>query len=200
MNVVQACIGMGNTKVGNIPTFSLPSRLTCPGASAWCIEHCYARRFERLRTFCRLGYSRNLVLTWDTERFIGAMLKAIPEDLPCFRIHVCGDLYSAEYARTWESICLQRPSVRFWAYTRAWVVPELRPALEELRQLSNVQVLASTDYTMPLPPEDWRVAFIEDDERASGIECREQNGLSDSCLNCRYCFAANAGHVVFRVH
>ena len=51
--VVKACLGRGNSKVGNIPTFSLPSRLTCPGASAWCIEHCYARRFERLRPFCR---------------------------------------------------------------------------------------------------------------------------------------------------
>ena len=200
MNVVQVCVGKGNSKVGRIPTFSLPSRFTCPGASPWCIQHCYARRFERLRSFCRLGYSRNLVLTWDVERFVSTMLMKIPPDLPCFRIHVSGDLYSHEYIEGWESICLQRPGVRFWAYTRSWVVPELRPALEGLKCLRNVALFASTDSTMPLPPEDWRVAFIESDPRATGIECREQSGLSDSCLSCRYCIAPNAGHVVFRVH
>lgn len=200
MIVLRACVGAGNRKVGRIPTFSLPSRLTCPGASTWCIQHCYARRFERLRTLCRLGYSRNLVLTWDTERFVSTMLAQIPPDLSCFRIHVCGDIYDREYSKSWERICLQRPGVQFCAYTRSWARPELRPALEDLRRLPNVHILASTDRTMPMPPEDWRVAFIEDDARASGLKCSEQNGRSDSCLECRYCFTAGAGHVVFRVH
>ena len=200
MNVVQACIGKANSKLGRIPTFSLPSRLTCPGASAWCIEHCYARRFERLRPFCRTGYSHNLVLTWDTERFVSTMLKAISPDLSCFRIHVCGDIYDREYSKSWECICLQRPGVQFCAYTRSWAQPELRPALEELKQLPNIQLIGSTDPTMPTPPENWRVAFIEDDARASGLRCSEQNGRSDSCLECRYCFTGGAGSVVFRVH
>lgn len=200
MIAVRACVGRGNTKVGNIPTFSLPSRLTCPGASAWCIEHCYARRFERLRPFCRAGYSRNLVLTWDAERFVSTILEAIPPDLPCFRIHVCGDLYDSEYCQAWREICLKRPLVRFCAYTRSWALPELRPALEELKQAQNLALFASTDPTMLLPPEGWRVAFIEGDPRASGLECREQNGHSDSCLECQYCFTAGAGNVVFRIH
>jgi len=198
--LVKACVGKGNSKVGNIPTFSLPSRLTCPGASAWCIEHCYALRIERLRPYCRSGYSHNLVLTWDTERFISTMLKAIPPDLPCFRIHVCGDLYGESYCQGWARVCLQRPRVRFWAYTRSWVVPELRPALEEMRLVENLVLFASTDPSMPLPPQGWRAAFIENDPRAEGIECREQSGYSDSCLSCRYCFMPGAGNVVFRVH
>jgi len=77
------------------------------------------------------------------------------------------------------------------------MLARLRPGVRCFR----IHILfASTDITMPLPPEDWRVAFVESDPRATGIECREQNGLSDSCLNCRYCFAPNAGNVVFRVH
>ena len=200
MNVVQVCIGRGNSKVGEIPTFSLPSRFTCPGASAWCIKHCYARRFERLRALCRMGYSRNLVLTWDTDRFVSTMLAQIPPDVPCFRIHVSGDYYDTTYIESWRKICLGRPLVRFWAYTRSWASPTLQPALEALRRLPNFCLFASTDVTMPPPPEGWRVAFVEGDPRATGIKCREQNGLSDSCLTCRYCFASNAGHVVFRVH
>jgi hypothetical protein len=197
---VKACVGQGNSKVGKIPTFSLPSRLTCPGASAWCIEHCYARRFERLRPFCRAGYSRNLVLTWDAERFVSTMLAEIPPDLTCFRIHVSGDMYDQSYIDNWERICLQRPRVQFCAYTRAWGVPGLRPALESLKQLRNVALFASTDITMSLPPEGWRAAFIEGDPRASGLKCSEQNGRSESCLECRYCFMSDAGNVVFRAH
>ena len=45
---VPLCLSMGNTKVGRVWTFSLPSFVTCPGASAWCRQHCYAARFEQI--------------------------------------------------------------------------------------------------------------------------------------------------------
>ena len=40
-------IGNGNQKVGPLATFSLPSETTCPGASAWCSQNCYAIRMEK---------------------------------------------------------------------------------------------------------------------------------------------------------
>ena len=88
----------------------------------------------------------------------------------------------------------------FWAYTRSWTVASLRPALERLRSLSNVELLASLDPQMPPPPESWRAAFIEIDPRASGMPCQHQQGKVDSCLECGYCFRENAGNVVFKVH
>jgi len=198
---VPLCLSSGgNTKVGRVWTFSLPSFVTCPGASVWCRQHCYAARFERLRGNCRLAYVRNLALSLEPERFVTEVLGSLPEDAPFVRVHVGGDYYSQEYAAGWESICRARPSTSFWAYTRSWCLSTLRPALENLRALENVQVFASTDPDMPAPPETWRAAFIDIDPRANGMPCRHQQGEVASCLECGYCFNEHSGNVVFKVH
>ncbi len=200
MTLFEASLGRGNSKVGRLPTFSLPSRFTCPGATPWCIEHCYALRFERMFDNCRRAYTRNLVLTWDPGRFVQVMDVLLPPDSPWLRIHVSGDFYSAAYANLWRRICETRPHTRFWAYTRSWTVASIRPALEQLRALPNVQLFASVDTDMPSPPRDWRTAYIEIDTRAVGMPCRHQHGRVESCLDCGYCFIERAGDVVFKVH
>ena len=198
---VPICISSaGNIKVGRVWTFSLPSFVTCPGASPWCRKHCYAWRFEKLRPNCRRGYIRNLALSLQPDRFVEHVLKSLPEDAPLVRIHVGGDFYSAEYARNWVEICQARPHSLFWSYTRSWNAPILLPSLELLRQQTNLQLFASTDPDMPLPPETWRAAFIELAPRATGIPCRHQQGEVASCLECGYCFNEHTGNVVFKVH
>jgi hypothetical protein len=127
-------------------------------------------------------------------------LQALPEDAPIVRIHVGGDFYSAKYVTSWRHICEARPNTQFWAYTRSWSVPSLLPGLEQLRDLQNVELFASVDSDMPLPPEGWRVAFIEGDNRASGLACPHQQGRLASCLECGYCFRKKAGNVVFKIH
>ncbi|MCC6694883.1 MAG: hypothetical protein IT365_04540 [Candidatus Hydrogenedentes bacterium] len=200
MIVAEPTIGRGNVKVGPIPTFSLPSRFSCPGASPWCIKHCYAARFERVWPNCRVAYSRNLVLSWNAPRFVRAMLRCIPRDLPYLRIHVSGDFHSAQYADAWTAIARKRPNTQFFAYTRSWNVASILPALEQLRALGNVHLFASLDPDMPDPTPGWRVAFIGIDPRAAGMRCRHQQEEVESCLECGYCFRKGAGNVVFTVH
>ncbi len=113
MIINEPSLGRGNIKVGPIPTFSLPARFSCPGASPWCLEHCYALRFERIWPNCRTAYSRNLLLTWNTRLFVAAMLQKIPQDLPHFRIHVGGDFYSRAYTHAWWCIARKRPHTQF---------------------------------------------------------------------------------------
>jgi len=193
-------LSLGNKKVGRVWTFSLPSLLTCPGASAWCRGHCYARRMEQFRPNCRLAYLRNLHITEDPVAFVRGTLESLPNGAQFVRIHVGGDFHTSHYSKAWVQICEARPDVSFWGYTRSWTVPDLVDALEELRRLPNVSLFGSTDTTMPLPPNGWRVAFIDIDSRASGMPCRHQQGEVDSCLECGYCFRENAGNVVFKVH
>jgi len=194
------CVAMGNKKVGRVWTFSLPSLLTCPGASAWCREHCYARRMEKFRPNCRQAYLRNFMIAENSRQFVQHALQSLPEDAPLVRIHVGGDFYSQDYIGEWEAICKARPDVKFWAYTRSWNIPSLSSTLEELREQPNIQLFASTDYTMPLPPEGWRVAFIENDPRANGMPCKEQQEEAASCLTCGYCFRKKTGNVVLKIH
>lgn len=200
MIAIEPSLGKGNIKVGPILTFSLPSRFSCPGASTWCLKHCYAARFERIRPDCRLAYSRNLVLSWNTQRFVRAILKGLPRDLPVLRIHVSGDFYSRSYALAWLYIARKRPQTLFWAYTRSWANPSILSALERLRALENVHLFASLDPGMPDPPPGWRVAYLDIDPRAQGVPCLHQNGKAKSCFDCRYCFRAGKGNVIFKVH
>jgi hypothetical protein len=193
-------IGRGNTKIGRALTFSLPSRLTCPGASPWCLRRCYAFRYERLRPFCLDAYGRNLSLSLDTDKFVQTMVAMLPRGLRAVRIHVSGDYYSAAYSAAWIRICQARPDSLFWSYTRAWSVPAILPSIEALRSLTNVRLFASCDVTMPLPPAGWRTAFIEEDPRAQGMLCKKQQGHVESCLTCGYCLFSDTGHVVFKVH
>ena len=197
---VPLCLALGNSKVGRVWTFSLPSFVTCPGASTWCRKHCYAWRFERLRPNCHRAYVRNLALSLEPDRLVTEVLGSLPEDAPFVRIHVGGDFYSAEYAQGWIQVCQARLDTRFWAYTHSWAVATLRPTLEQLRNLPNLQLFASIDPEMPLPPDGWRTAFIDIDPRASGMPCRHQQGQVDSCLECGYCFGEEGGNVVFKVH
>ena len=198
---IPLCISnAGNSKVGRVWTFSLPSVVTCPGASSWCRQHCYAARFERLRASCRRAYIRNFALSLDPERFVAHVLKSLPEDAPLVRIHVAGDYYSHEYCDAWGSICQARPDTLFWSYTRSWNIPVMLPSLEQLRQQPNLQLFASTDTDMPHPPAGWRTAFVDIDPRANGMPCRHQQGKVDSCLECGYCFNEHTGNVVFKVH
>ncbi len=197
---VPLCMALGNTKVGKVWTFSLPSFVTCPGASPWCRNHCYAWRLERLRPSCRRAYTRNLTLSLYPEHFVKHVLESLPENAPLVRIHVGGDFYSPEYAQSWIEVCQARPETCFWGYTRSWAAPMILPRLETLRAASNLQLFGSVDPDMPLPPEGWRTAFIEIDPRADGTPCRHQQGKVESCLECGYCFREREGNVVFKVH
>lgn len=61
-------ISGGNSKMGNIPSVSLPSVITCRQCA--CQEKCYARRLERLRPAVRNAYQHNLdVLNSDPETY-----------------------------------------------------------------------------------------------------------------------------------
>jgi hypothetical protein len=118
-----------------------------------------------------------------------------------FRIHVAGDFYSSTYTRKWIAIVQALPDVQFYAYTRSSRVETIRPALEELRALQNMQLFASMDVTIIEPaPEGWRVATIEPEGRDRGMKCLEQVGKAADCQACGYCFRKTRGNVVFQIH
>jgi len=197
--ILGVSFGEGNKKIGDVFTFSLPSKITCPGKSIWCQKYCNAARFERLRPSCNGAYERNLLLTKNQDRFTDLMIGILPRILPCFRIHVSGDFWSQEYINSWIKICNTFPQTKFWTYTRSWTVQPLLEPLEQLNNLPNIQVFASTDPSMPLPPKEWRTAFIKIDQRATGVICPQEKGKISSCLQCGYCFNKEKGNVILKV-
>ncbi len=159
---------VGNRKLGRhlIWSFSLPSgpAETCPGATAACAAHCYARRFEVYRPAAVARYRRNLTLSRrrDFARRVRAFLVACA--VKVVRVHVGGDFYSARYAEKWLRVIARSPRVRFYFYTRSWRVPAIRPVIDRMAALPNCRAWYSADHDTGVPadvPAGVRVAWLQ---------------------------------------
>lgn len=127
-------------------------RGTCPGATEECQSICYAAR-----PVAELGPVASMWLQNTGKDDV----PPIPEDAKLIRLHISGDFDTVAYIRNWFDRIVNRPDVKMWAYTRSWRVPELLQALEDLRNLPNVQLLASMDPSCDeMPPKGWRRSWI----------------------------------------
>jgi hypothetical protein len=195
-------ISPGNGKLGKMPNFSIPAGDTCPGKSEFC-KGCYAQKGTFKFNTVKSAYTQNLESTHQ-DSFVETMIGHIQQatrKTKTFRIHVAGDFYSATYTRKWIAIVQALPDVQFYTYTRSWRVASIRPTLEELHALPNIQIFASMDATIEEPaPEGWRVATIKPEGRDRGMKCLEQVGTAADCQACGYCFRKTRGNVVFQIH
>ena len=88
-------ISQRNTKLGNIPSVSLPAVITCRECD--CHQKCYARKLERLRPAVRNAYRHNLeVLQNDPDTYWREVEAAIMLTR-FFRFHVSGDIPDDKY-------------------------------------------------------------------------------------------------------
>lgn len=196
----------GNNDKINTKSFNLPAHASCPGASDWCKSHCYASKGRYVFGTVRKMYKRNLRAVKEGKSTFSRLVAEIPKE-GVFRIHSSGDFFSVNYIQMWIDICKSKSDIKFWGYTRSWIIPELRDKLEELRSLSNVEIFASIDPTvLQIPPKGWRVASVEGDDRYTGITCPEQlakkKGLNVPCTKCKFCFDKNrkGRNVIFLEH
>lgn len=170
----------GNKKLGGhlIWGFGLPSGAAgvCVGMTPTCRAHCYAVRTERYRPKAARRYHHNLALSRGEgfARRVWALLVA--HAVRVVRVHTGGEFYSAAYARKWLAVARRAHRVRFFTYTRAWRVPGIKPAIDELAALPNVRVWYSADRDTGLPPEipaEVGVAWLmaaEDDHPPAGAD------------------------------
>lgn len=201
--------GLGNSKVGpGVYTYSKPSGRagSCRGSTDYCERICYAKRMNN--PWLDKLYAENSAR--------GAELPELPEDAKLVRGHVSGDFDTGDYVRAWARLVSAHPDCLFWFYTRAWRIDALLPSLEDLRALANVQVFASMDPDCETPPEGWRRAWLDSDERAIhkrvakyafrtvdgvlAVACPEETGKKANCVECGYCFRPGRGDVLFLEH
>ena len=202
-----------NSKLGkSIWAFNLPAGVTCPGASEACSAMCYAKKTERIYSNARLAYAANLEQVQGSKDWTDDVIGQIKaKRIATVRIHAKGDFYSAEYILEWIDIAAACPDTIFFAYTRSWRVAGLLPALEALKALKNVRLLASVDWTTGPAPDGWRAARMMDKAESkaikagarpavAGIVCLEQAGKAESCGDCKVCFKPGKGTVNFILH
>lgn len=174
-----------NTKLGSkVGSLNKVPVETCPGSTPWCEDQCYARKGN--------------FNMWMDE--YGSQID-MPEELPeKVRLHASGDFDTPEYVDWCKDLVSDNPDTVFWAYTRSWRVDSLFGKLEELRKLNNMTLFASMDRSIEeSPPEDWRVSWIENDPRKSGIKCGHDKGVYETCSECGYCYNGIDKDIIFEL-
>lgn len=114
-------ISKGNSKLGAIPSISLPACTTC-NPSAPCFKLCYAAKISRLYKTVDSAYKRNLdILNNDPEEYFNAARNAAKLQR-FFRWHVSGDIPNIDYFVQMVKIARDLPGAVFLAFTKQYQI------------------------------------------------------------------------------
>lgn len=92
----KVTISKGNSKMGEIPSVSLPPIVTC-AENCMCAKKCYAFRLYRMRPNVKNSYDNNLeILNNDSNDYWSQVDNAIYTSR-FFRFHVSGDIPNYQY-------------------------------------------------------------------------------------------------------
>lgn len=191
----------GNRKLPKtIGIFNLPHGRTCPGATAWCKQHCYTIKAERMYKAVLPYRERNWTLAKSpcfTKRMIAEINKG---KFKVIRIHESGDFYNQEYLDKWIAIAKALPGVTFFAYTKSYAL------LNFSKLPKNFIIRASIDETTPLTLKGsydklLKAAVLTKDGKAPAALGRTKYyTCPGSCKSCSYCYTKGNKHVAFHQH
>jgi hypothetical protein len=211
MRRVRALLTLKNGKLGSsIFHFDLPAVTTCPGRSTICERVCYAKsgRFVTRKVKNRLAWCYRQSLREDFAERMIAVIRRLGAIV--VRLHVSGDLYSADYARKWLEVMRQCAKVRFYLYSRSWRAAGILPWLARMAALSNVRVWFSCDaegqpetvppgvrlaylqHTPEVTPDGadlvFRVRGLRQARVGLPMACPQETDKQVNCGNCQYCW------------
>ena len=119
MNVNKVSISKGNSKMGAIPSVSLPACITC-NPNAPCFKLCCAAKITRLYKTVKTAYENNLtILNADPVQY-WQQVKQGAQMARYFRYHVSGDIPNAEYFAQMIRTAEELPGTNFLAFTKQY--------------------------------------------------------------------------------
>lgn len=126
MNIDGVTISDGNSKVGKVPSVSLPPGCGCPPDAPCFSKGCYAKKLLGGRP----DYARSLranmrALVQDRGRFFSAIDSYLAKKLSNrFRWHVAGDIVDLDYLRRMVILAESWPNVQFLCFTKRYELLE----------------------------------------------------------------------------
>ena len=113
-------ISQGNSKLGAIPSVSLPSIKTCRACA--CRDKCYAQKLERLRPAVRNAYQHNLEVLINEPETYWREVEASVMMSRFFRFHVSGDIPSTEYLAKMIEVAKRNPHCEILCFTKKYEI------------------------------------------------------------------------------
>lgn len=198
-------ISNGNSKMGAIPSFSLPCGVTCSlEARTTCYIDCYYRKHcEDLYPNVRKNARDNFFAFLRWPEWVEEELNKYFSELTAprlFRIHVGGDFFSVCYLNMWIRIAKKHPNTSFLAFTKQFDV--LTQVLRSgIKIPENLSIVLSAWPGMEIPqflkaqfPVAWMQDGTENRIPENAVECH------DNCAQCGKCWAMDGKDVVFNKH
>ena len=121
MNQQKVSISLGNRKMGEIPSVSLPACVTC-NPDAPCFKECYAAKIERIYKTAAAAYNRNLdILNTDWNSYWDQVRRAVSM-ARYFRFHVSGDIPNPAYFKEMVITARKYPSTTILVFTKQYSI------------------------------------------------------------------------------
>lgn len=111
-------ISSGNSKMGSVPSVSLPSIKTCRQCA--CSTKCYAQKLERLRPAVRNAYQHNLEVLMNEPETYWREVEASVMMSRFFRFHVSGDIPTAEYLANMVAVAVRNSHCEILCFTKRY--------------------------------------------------------------------------------
>lgn len=119
VNKNRVSVSNGNTKMGPIPSVSLPAGVTC-NPKAPCFPDCYAHRLEAFRSVVHDAYMRNYSLYQHHPRIFWFEVEDAVSKSKWFRFHVSGDIPDADYFKHVVKIAERHPGCQILMFTKQY--------------------------------------------------------------------------------
>ena len=110
-------ISAKNSKMGPIPSVSLPPIVTCKNCET-CAKKCYAAKLCRLRPSVKAAYDRNLAILKEDRNSYFIQVKAAAMVTRFFRFHVSGDIVDIDYLDRMVKMARELKGTDFLAFTK----------------------------------------------------------------------------------
>ena len=119
MNNLKVSISKGNTKMGAIPSVSLPACITC-NPDAPCFKGCYAVKLAKRFETTDASYHRNLNVLKSNPELYWLQVKAAACMTRYFRYHVSGDIVNKEYFNNMIKLANELTGTKFLVFTKQY--------------------------------------------------------------------------------
>lgn len=124
MQNLKVSISNGNSKMGAIPSVSLPPCTTC-NPNAPCFKKCYAVKLARRYKTVKTAYERNLDILKTDSNAYWLQVKSAAMTTRFFRFHVSGDIPNIDYFRNMVQLANELPHTNFLAFTKQYDIVNL---------------------------------------------------------------------------
>jgi hypothetical protein len=191
-------ISPGNSKLGFIPSFSIPEDVNCPGATPQCRKDCYFKYMRlRLKRLDKTVKDNDQVVKTDPD-WVNRMIHSI-QNMNCryFRIHTGGDFFDQNYLNGWIETCKSLPDITFLAFTKSFKL-DYSAAPDNL----NIMWSIFPDTIMEdIPPGPKAFTLIPDMTYPASMLLNIKQ-CAGNCLHCGICFHSNQNQidVAFKAH